>query len=608
MEAFWSYAKGVLRYKRRLCLAAFGALLDALCMFAGFGSLLWVVRQLFDPEKPMKQIIAEKIGDQTLSGWVSLVPDDPFLAIGAIFGFILFMAILGSFGRYLHQYSSFSIALRTITRIRAHAYRRLIVAPMSVVLADGRTDLLSRVVQDTGTLFRGINTLLGKTARQLLATLAYILVAFWVDWFLAALFLLATPILFCVVRKFGKIIFRAGHRAMQQQGQMLLHGSEAINALATVKVNQAESYEKRRFNRSSREVMRELMRSRSARALGPPIVEVLTIASVMLVGMVAAWWVFYEGRHPANLVLVLMSLAMASTNLKPLVGFHNDVQESAAAAERVREVLQLARESRYGRGPVGRRLRRHSESVAFENVSFVYPNAHDPALQDVNLQVSHGQTCAIVGTNGSGKTTLLNLLPRLFEPTIGHVLIDGVDLRACSMRSVRGQIAMVRQQTDLFDGTIADNIRYGRLHATQKQLIEAARIAQAEDFILDLPNGYETRVGEGGQRLSGGQRQRIALARAVLRDPALLILDEATSQVDPDSEAKINAALDAVTEGRTTFIIAQRLETVRRADVIVVMDSGRIMDTGSHEVLMAECRIYRLLCQTQLSQRSEATF
>ena len=177
-----------------------------------------------------------------------------------------------------------------------------------------------------------------------------------------------------------------------------------------------------------------------------------------------------------------------------------------------------------------------------------------------------------------------------------------------SMRSVRGQIAMVRQQTDLFDGTIADNIRYGRLHATQKQLIEAARIAQAEDFILDLPNGYETRVGEGGQRLSGGQRQRIALARAVLRDPALLILDEATSQVDPDSEAKINAALDAVTEGRTTFIIAQRLETVRRADVIVVMDSGRIMDTGSHEVLMAECRIYRLLCQTQLSQRSEATF
>jgi subfamily B ATP-binding cassette protein MsbA len=605
MESFWVYARGILHYKRYLLFAALGAMLDALCMFAGFGSLLWVVQQLFDPETSMRQLVSEKLGNGTVSGLVTWIPEDPFWAIAAMFGFILIISIVGSLGRYAHQYFAFSISLRLITRIRARAYRRLMKSPMEVVLADGRSDLLSRVIQDTGSLFRGLNTMLGKSVRQLLATAAYITVAFWVDWFLAMLFLLVMPMLYAVVRRFGKVIFKAGHRAMEQQGQMLLRGTEAINALATVKVNQAESYEKRRFNRSSRKLMWEVMRARAARALGPPVVEVMTIAAVIVVGLVAAWWVFHAGHHPANLVLVLMSLAMASTNLKPLVGLHNDLQESGAAALRISEVMTLEREAADSKNHAGRRLRRHIETVEFENVSFVYPGAQHPALQDVTLHVSHGQTCAIVGTNGSGKTTLLNLLPRLFEPTIGHVYVDGVDVKTCSLRSVRGQIAMVRQDTVLFDGSVADNILYGRPTATREQMIHAARVAHAEEFILDMPHGYETGVGEGGQRLSGGQRQRIALARAVLREPAILVLDEATSQIDPDSESKISAAIATMMAESTTFVIAQRLETVRDADQIVVMDAGRIVATGQHDQLLIDSRIYRLLCQTQLADRSE---
>ena len=219
---------------------------------------------------------------------------------------------------------------------------------------------------------------------------------------------------------------------------------------------------------------------------------------------------------------------------------------------------------------------------------------------DVTLDVEHGQLLAVVGPNGSGKTTLVSLLPRLLDPCEGHVIIDGVDVATASLRSLRDQMAVVTQQSVIFEGTVADNIAYGHRHVSLKQIVSAARTAHADRFIEEMPQAYQTILGEDGSGLSGGQRQRICIARAVLRDPAVLILDEATSQIDAESEAQINEALDQIRRGRTTFVIAHRLSTVIDADRIVVMDEGRIADMGCHDELLRRCALYRTLTRTQL--------
>lgn len=236
----------------------------------------------------------------------------------------------------------------------------------------------------------------------------------------------------------------------------------------------------------------------------------------------------------------------------------------------------------------------------FDRVSFRYPESLEPAVREVSLSVAFGRSIAFVGANGSGKTTLLSMIPRLFDPEAGRVLIDGRDIAQLDLRSLRRQIATVSQQSILFEGTIADNIALGAGHVPRRAIEDAARRAFAHEFIIARPAGYDEMLGEGGSGLSGGQRQRLCIARAILRDPSILILDEATSQIDADSEVKINRALRDVRDGRTTFIIAHRLSTVIDADTIVVMDQGRIMDQGTHRDLMERCDLYRTLAQTQL--------
>ncbi|MEM6459650.1 MAG: ATP-binding cassette domain-containing protein, partial [Planctomycetota bacterium] len=245
----------------------------------------------------------------------------------------------------------------------------------------------------------------------------------------------------------------------------------------------------------------------------------------------------------------------------------------------------------------------HRREIVFEDVWYRYPGAEAErfAVEAVDLTVAYGQSVAIVGTNGSGKSTLMNLLPRLTEPTRGRVLVDGVDIAGVSLRSLRGQLAAVTQQSVMFAGSIADNIAYGRRHTPRQDIVAAAKAASAHGFVMSLPDGYDTKLGEGGKGLSGGQRQRLCIARAILRDPAVLILDEATSQIDAESEAQITEAVNRAKRGRTTFVIAHRLSTVVDCDQIVVMDAGRIIDRGTHEQLLGRCAIYQTLVRTQLA-------
>ena len=346
------------------------------------------------------------------------------------------------------------------------------------------------------------------------------------------------------------------------------------------------------------------MRARNARALSSPVIEFIAMLGLIGVSLAAAWLVFRTGSaQPLDVLMVLTALGLAGMSVKPLSNLNNDLQEAGAAATRIKEVLDTPLEpnTREARAadpapPLGR----HHQSITFERVQYRYPGAEEPAVDGVDLHITHGQSVAIVGTNGSGKTTLLNMLPRLTAPTAGRVLVDGSDISAVSLRSLRQQMSVVTQQTVLFAGTVADNIAYGRRETPRPRIIEAAKAAHADGFVRELRDGYDTVLGEGGSGLSGGQRQRLCIARAILRDPSILIMDEATSQIDAESEHRIAEAIDALREGRTTLIIAHRLSTVIDCDLIVVMQDGRIIDRGKHHDLLDRCGVYQTLVRTQL--------
>ncbi len=625
-DKFWQFAAMMLHYKRLLAVAAFGALLDAVCMVGGWTTLTWVITAFFGETKKsqmvdtttgkvievmpqvqsLREIALRKLEHlpSWMGDWTSLaklVPERQFTGLAVMLAIILMLAIIGSIGRFLHEYNTITVSTRTIMRIRKRVFRRLVHLPMSA--SDQITQTLTRVMGDSATLGVGFTAITSRAVRGMLTGIAMLFVAVCYDWQVVGTFIVVVPPLVLLIRKFGKRIRKAAKKAMQQYSVMLGALTEVAQGQRVIKVHHAEGYERRRFSTILRDMLKQEMRSRTAKAISSPIIETLAMAGVITVVMLGGYTVFESHtRSAGDLVSVLVMLAGSAMQFRTLTGMNNTLAESGAAAERLDELLQMpvepsAREE-YARGL--KRLPEHTRSIEFRDVGFSYPKGDRSALNHVNLIVPHGKTCAIVGGNGSGKSTLLNLVPRLYEPTSGVVLIDGHNIRDFTLRSVRRKIAMVTQETVLFDATIAENIAYGSRHATRHLVTEAAKRAFAHEFIATLPDGYDTELGERGQRLSGGQRQRLAIARAILRDPQILILDEATSQIDADSESKITAALAEFVRDRTTFVIAHRLSTVVNADMIVVMDSGGIVAVGRHAELLKTSDIYLTLCRTQM--------
>ncbi len=609
MDKFWQYFRQLLQHRTLLVVLVFGMLLDTLCAFAGFGSLVAVINQLLDSEETARTLAQKILTDDNVVAilgdrlhWVEYVPADPFEGFVATMVVIFLLAIIGSVGRFVHQYTAITLTNRTVMKVRKNVFQRLVHTPLNVMLNHSTADKLSRIMRDSSQLSRGFNTLIGKAPRKILQGLAALGVALLVDWYLTVIFLIGFPLIGTILYVFGRKIRKASKRALKENAAMLKAVQEGLQAIRVVKVHQAEGYERRRFNRVNRTLYSREMRARLFRALTNPSSDLVGMAGFILVALVAAHAVYYGETEPKEFIAVLGLLAMAGGALTPLGNLNNDLQDASAAAERVDELLHMPVEPNVRRGEDRSRpsLQRHVESVAIDNVSFTYPTGSRPAVQGVRFTVRRGQVCAIVGGNGSGKSTLVGLLPRLYEPQQGRILIDGCDIAEHSLRSIRQQMAMVTQQTILFDGTIAENLTYGSRHAGEQKMLDASRRAHAHEFIMDTPDGYETSIGEFGDRLSGGQRQRIAIARAILRDPAILILDEATSQIDADSEAKIAEALSEFMHDRTTFVIAHRLSTVVNADMIVVMEDGRVASIGRHDELLETSDIYRVLCQTQL--------
>ncbi len=556
--------------------------------------------------------------------WIDGLSNKPFDAVLVIMIALGILTVLGATANFLHAYFSLTVVARTIASIRRSAFRRAVHLPLRTVIEYGPADTVSRIVYDSTTLAAGFTALVSKAVAQLTKGAVCLAVACLLDWRLVFISLGVGVVLAVIIRKLGKRIRRASRSALTAQGQLYKATSEAMNGLRVVKAFTAERSEAGRFHRINKEVVRQELRARTARALSSPLIETLALFVLGTLSIVAMKAIIEGSLDRKEFFTVLFTLGLAAGSLRPLVGLYTDIQQSGAAADRLHDLL--SRETEPGHGHRLPRLPRHSQSIEFRHVTFVYPGADRPAVDDVSLTVRHGEVVAFVGPNGSGKTTLLSLLPRFIDPSVlgreptsgdlqakhtdaGRVLIDDRPIDEYSVRSLRRQIGVVTQDTVLFEGTIRSNIAYGDIggSADDAEVSQSARRARAEEFILDKPGRYDAPIGENGVGLSGGQRQRLTIARAILRDPSILILDEATSMIDADSEAKISEAIEEFVSGpskRTCLIVAHRLSTVMTADRIVVMDMGKIVDDGTHEQLLHRCEVYRQIAQNQLFRPS----
>jgi subfamily B ATP-binding cassette protein MsbA len=419
----------------------------------------------------------------------------------------------------------------------------------------------------------------------------------WISYSLTLIFMSCALVVVGFAAFFGKKIKKYSRRSLESIALMLGKLEEAITGLPVVKVYNRQDHERAAYRKVNRKWLRHTLRIAKVKSATGPVMEVLGVIAGSAALLVGVSWVAGGRMLPSEFFGLLVALGAAAESVRRTSDVWNKIQQADAAAERVFSVVDQPAESEKADAIDLAPLK---DKIEFKDVVFTYPGNNGPTLKGISLTVQSGRRIAIVGPNGSGKTTLVNLIPRFFDVDSGAVLIDGRDVRQGTLWSLRDQIGLVGQNVVTFNDTIAANIAYGKHKATMHDILEAAKGAYVHEFISPLPDGYETFIGEHGAGFSGGQLQRIAIARAILKNPPILIFDEAMSQVDADSEAKIHKALSGLMQDRTCFVIAHRFSTIISADTIVVMNEGRIVAQGTHEDLMKECSVYRSLYETQL--------
>jgi len=601
MSPFWIFARRMGRRKKTLAVAGVMAVISAAGLGAGLLSLPPILNNIIGEEGSTLRTLALESPIALPAGLVEILPDEPFASVVWIICGLVLLSMIGATANFLHQYFSLTVAAATVADIRREVFRHALHLP--ILRVSGRaSDLVSRMLSDTEVILIGLISVTSKAAAQVARGIIAFVAAFVIDWRLALTSIIAGPVLYTVIRKLGKRIRKASRGAMESRAGLMSVASETLGGLRVIKSYHAERAALGRFTRHNRDTLNQELRARTAKALSTPVVE---LVAILVVGGIAigASKLILDGRlAPGQFMGTLAALGVAGAQLKPLTRLVQELQAADAAATRLHDILgeeSDARSRGAGRLPA---LPRHHESIAFEGVRFRYPGATHEALAGVELTIRFGETVAFVGPNGCGKTTLLSLVPRLFDPVEGRVRIDGVDTTERDVLSLRRQIGVVTQDVVLFSGTLRENITMGRAGVSDEAIAAAAERARAAGFIAKLPGGYETRMGEGGASLSGGQRQRLSIARAILRDPAILILDEATSMIDAESERAIGEALADFSKNRTCLIVAHRLATVVSADRIVVMEEGGVVDIGTHDELLGRCPLYQRLAKGQFAE------
>ena len=506
---------------------------------------------------------------------------------------ILAVAALKALFQYGQNYLMSYVGNGVVTDVRQELFRQLLRLPVGFHDANTTGRLMSRVVNDVSLMSNAVSGVLKDFLQHGLTFVAMVAVMFYRHWALAAVSVIVIPLTLVTILRMGNRLRRLATTGQERIGDMASALQEALTGIRIVKAFGREDAEERRFYENNKALLRAVMKALQVSSLGSSHMEVIGVAGIAGIIWYGGYLVIHGAMTPGDFFSFLTAMFMAYTPLRKLGGANNTLQQALSAAERVFAVIDL--ENEVDRDHGRKELAPITRALEFRQVTFQYEGSEVPALCGIDLTIARGEIVALVGSSGSGKTTLASLVPRFYEPTGGAILIDGQDIRECTLRSLRRQIGIVSQDTVLFDETVQYNIAYGREDAPDEQIVEAAKSAYAHDFIERLPDGYRTRIGENGVKLSGGERQRLAIARAILRTPPILILDEATSSLDSESERVVQMALANLMTNRTTLVIAHRLSTVKNASRILVLDRGRIVESGSHEELLRRGGVYKRL-------------
>jgi len=520
--------------------------------------------------------------------------------------FVIGLYVIKGAAYYGQAYLMGYIGQRVIFDLRNKIYDYLTGQSLGFFAHRKTGELLARISYDVTLVQSAVSTAVTALMRDSVTIVFLLGVIFYQDWLLALIALLVFPAVVYPIARFGKKMRSASIDGQVSMGELTSLVEETVGGIRVVKAFGMEDYERSRFRKFTGEFLRHQLRVFRVHALSFPIMELLAgfgIAGVLLYGGLRV----ASGETTAGtLVSFLAAAIMLYEPVKRLSRANNEIQQGLAAAERVFEVLDEPVAIRDADDAVA--LTGFTAAIRFEHVELKYPGAEQPVLRDVNFDVKAGEVVALVGRSGAGKTSLVNLVPRFIDVSKGRVLVDGHDVRELTQASLRSQIALVTQEVILFNDTVLNNIAYGHEAIDRQKVEKVARAANAHEFIMKLPQGYDTLIGERGVILSGGQRQRLSLARALLKDAPILILDEATSSLDTESERLVQQAIDRLMKGRTVIVIAHRLSTIRHADRIVVLDGGRVAQTGRHDELLRQGGLYAELYHMQFeSQAAETT-
>jgi len=569
-----------------------------------------------DLHKTQGRLEAEEVVLRRLN-WIEpyikrYLPNDAFATLIAIAAFLfvgtlLRCAFLGANLMLVQRFSEL-----TTFDLRNQFFQHMLRLELGIFGKERTGDLMSRMTGDIGSIGQSVAYFFGKAIREPLKMIACVILAAMISWRLLLVSLVICPLMFyCMYRLTGSIK-RGNRRLMEEMAKLFGRLSQALGGIQEVKAYTMERHEQARFQRIALQVYRKIMRLTMYGSLTRLNNEVLGVGVICLAILSGGYLVVNQETHLlgikmtdhplkfSELILFYAYLIGVSDPARKLADLFVFLQTGAAASERVYPLLDQV--PKIVDPPNPKSMGDVKGEIIFDNINFSYLEGQ-PVVKGVSLELKPGETVAIVGPNGCGKSTLARLLMRFYDPNEGSVRVDGLDVRELRQKDLRRQIGMVTQQTLLFDDTVFNNIRYGSSRATDAEVIAAAKKAHAHRFIMEkLEDGYDTNVGEQGRRLSGGQRQRISLARVILRNPSILILDEATSQIDPESERLIHQVLGDFVKDRTTIMITHRLSTLDLADRILVMDTGQIVDVGTHDELMARCEVYNRLRQTAFKE------
>jgi subfamily B ATP-binding cassette protein MsbA len=486
------------------------------------------------------------------------------------------------------------IGQRVVADLRAELYRKIQTQSLAFFAKNPTGALISRVINDVSCIQGAVSEAITSLLKDSFTLVCLIFVIFYRDWQLAIIAMFVFPLAVYPITKFGKRMRSVAMRTQVTMGSLITLLQETISGTRIVKAFSMEEYENRRFSGENERLFRLILKAISITAVSSPFMEFLGGLGISAIIFYGGYQVIHGQSTPGTFFSFLTALIMLYEPIKRLAGVNNMFQQGIAGADRVFSIIDLVPEIR--NAPNALPLPRISREIEIREVSFRYEET--PVLKHINLTIKAGEVVAFVGMSGGGKTTLVNLIPRFYDVTEGAILIDGHDIRSVTVESLRGQIAIVTQQTILFNDTVRNNIAYGDIDRTREEIIAAATAANAHAFIMPLPMGYDTLIGEQGTKLSGGERQRISIARALLKNAPILILDEATSSLDSESEIEVQEALENLMKGRTTLVIAHRLSTIRNADRIIVLVNGEIREEGTHDYLLScqgeYCRLYNM--------------